>query len=122
MTELAVFDTNILIDFLNGRPEAKRELALYDEPQISAVTWMEVLVGTHSREEPVICDFLLGFRVLPVDKAVGEYAVRIRRESRLRLPDAIIWATARCLSSILVTRNTRDFPSDHPGIRIPYQL
>ncbi len=37
-----------------------------------------------------------------------------------RLPDAIIWATAREASALLVTRNTKDFPADVPGVRVPY--
>jgi hypothetical protein len=26
------------------------------------------------------------------------------------------------MDRLLITRNTRDFPSDDPGIRIPYRL
>jgi predicted nucleic acid-binding protein len=39
---------------------------------------------------------------------------------KVRLPDAIIWATALHESALLVTRDTKDFPSAEPGIRIPY--
>jgi len=42
----AVFDTNILIDFLRGLPQPKAELALYERPAISLVSWIEVLAGT----------------------------------------------------------------------------
>lgn len=47
----AVFDTNILIDYLNGRIEAETELARYRERLISRITWMEVLVGAESDGE-----------------------------------------------------------------------
>jgi predicted nucleic acid-binding protein len=43
-----------------------------------------------------------------------------RAFGRLRLPDAVIWASARAESALLVTRDTRDFPGDDPGVRIPY--
>ena len=66
--------------------------------------------------------FLKRFEVHPVTFPIAERAVAIRRESRQRLPDAIIWATAQELNIILVTRNSRDFPADHPGIRIPYRV
>ena len=52
---------------------------------------------------------------------VTEQAVALRREHRIRLPDAIIWATARASGALLVTRNTKDFPANDPGIRVPYQ-
>ena len=45
----ALFDTNILIDYLNGRDEAQRELAAYRQRLISIVTWMEVLAGVPFR-------------------------------------------------------------------------
>jgi len=40
----------------------------------------------------------------------------------MRLPDALIWASAQHESALLVSRNTRDFPADAPGVRVPYQL
>ena len=48
--------------------------------------------------------------------------MRLRRERRLKLPDALIWATARRHGSLLVTRNTKDFPKDDPGVRVPYSI
>jgi predicted nucleic acid-binding protein len=119
----ALFDTNILIDYLNGIEAAKNELSLYDSPMISAISWMEVLVGAASEEEEIkLRAFLSRFTVLPVSMAVSEKAVGLRRQYRMRLPDAIIWASAVCQSSLLVSRNTKDFPADHPGVREPYHL
>lgn len=53
---------------------------------------------------------------------MAESAVQIRRAQRIRLPDAIIWATAQVHDATLVTRNTKDFPPSQPGIRLPYTL
>ncbi len=119
----AVMDTNILIDYLSGSPKAKRELDSFEEIYISLVTWMEILVGAaEGTEESEIREFLRRFRVHPVDEGVAERAVDIRRNHKLRLPDAIIWATAQQFGIFLVTRNTRDFPARHPGIRVPYRM
>ncbi len=41
----AVFDTNILIDYLNGFKQAKKELSLYEEKLISVITRIEVMTG-----------------------------------------------------------------------------
>jgi len=117
----ALFDTNILIDYLNGIEAARNELRLYDRPSISSITWMEVMVGASGETEEIkLRAFLSSFTVLPVDIEVSEKAVELRRQYRMRLPDAIIWATAFCSSSLLVSRNTKDFPADHPGVRVPY--
>ena len=68
-------------------------------------------------------DFLeMHFEIIPLDLAVADTAVQLRREHRIRLPDAIIWATARVNGAVLVTRNTKDFNPAWDGIRLPYTL
>jgi predicted nucleic acid-binding protein len=118
----ALFDTNILIDYLNGVEAAKEEINRYDNPMISPITWMEVLVGTSDTEQDTVRSFLSRFHQIHIDAEVGKIAVTIRRSSRMRLPDAIIWASAQKENALLISRNTEDFPGDSPGIRIPYTL
>ena len=118
-----LFDTNILIDYLSGAKPARRELSKHETVAVSIITWIEVMVGAANEEEQaVLRSFLLRFRVLPLSEEVATQAVTIRRASRLRLPDAIIWATARSHDLLLVTRNTKDFKPNEPGVRIPYRL
>lgn len=121
----ALFDTNILIDYLNGVSAAKDELERYTEPSskaISAVTWMEVMAGTTAATEAVTRDFLQDFKLHAIDEAVSERAVTLRRVRGIKLPDAIIWATALVHDRLLVSRNVKDFAANVPGIRVPYQL
>jgi len=117
----AVFDTNILIDYLAGRDEARQEFDRYRSRGISIVTWMELQIGSRTEAEADVIDlFLREFCVLEITRLVARRAVAIRRSDRVRLPDAIIWATAQTESALLVTRNTKDFPADHSSVRIPY--
>ncbi|MDQ6632171.1 MAG: type II toxin-antitoxin system VapC family toxin [Verrucomicrobiota bacterium] len=119
----AVFDTNILVDYLNGVSAANRELDQYEEIAISVVTWMEVLAGADDAEEEAITrQFLSRFNIQTVEKNVAERVIKIRRLHKLKLPDAIIWATAKELGRILVTRNTKDFSEKDAGIRVPYKI
>lgn len=118
----ALFDTNILIDYLNGVEAAKAELARYERPAISVISWIEVLAGTKSAVEAETRRFLAIFERLELTGAVADRAVVLRRTARMRVPDAIILATARVENLLLVTRNTKDFPAEEPGIRVPYRL
>jgi predicted nucleic acid-binding protein len=118
----ALFDTNILIDYLNGIPAAKTELDRYTDKAISVITWMEVLVGTTAETEPITRGFLASFQSLPIDALVASRSVDIRKNHKIKLPDAIVWATAQVNNRILVTRNTKDFAEDEPGVRVPYRL
>ncbi|MBI1181110.1 MAG: PIN domain-containing protein [Alphaproteobacteria bacterium] len=119
----AVFDTNILIDFLNGIEPARRELRRFDSRLVSVITWIEVLVGAApGADDAAVRRFLGRFEIVPLSAPVAETAVDIRRAHRIRLSDAVIWATARVQQALLVTRNVRDFPVDAPEVRIPYRL
>ena len=118
----ALFDTNILIDYLRGIPAARVELQRYQDKSVSIISWMEVLAGAPSAAERGTRDFLDGFTVIELDRAVAERAVTLRRQHRVKLPDAIVWASARVHAMLLVTRDTRDFPEDDPGVRVPYTL
>jgi len=119
---MPLFDTNILIDYLNGVDSARQELAAYPHKSISIISWMEVLAGTDETQTEVVKKWLIGFHLLSVDSKVAEQAIIIRRQKRLRLPDAIILATARVNAMLLVSRNTKDFPPTEAGIRVPYSL
>lgn len=118
----ALFDTNILIDFLNGIPQARDEIARYRGKSISIVTWMEVMVGADADVETSTRDYLNSFEVIPLDDKVADRAVKLRREHGVRLSDAIVWASAEMHSALLVTRNPKNFGHDSPGIRVPYAL
>lgn len=118
----ALFDTNILIDYLNAVPRARGELARYEDKAISIVTWIEVLVGAPSDVESETRAFLGGFRVVGLDEKIADRAVALRRAHRIKLPDAVVWASAQEHSMLFVTRNTKDFPATDPGVRCPYTI
>jgi predicted nucleic acid-binding protein len=118
----ALFDTNILVDYLNAVPEARTELQRYTEKAVSIITWMEVMVGADHDLEAATRSFLSRFDVVAVDEQIAERAVSLRRSHRIKLPDAVIWATAQVHALLLVTRNIKDFPDGDPGVRAPYKL
>jgi predicted nucleic acid-binding protein len=117
------FDSNILIDALNGFLPAHAEIARVERPCISRVTWSEVLSKERGATLRNIEIFLSGFVIDELDAEIGAHAAALRRERpKLKLPDAIILASAQLRQRILVTRNTKDFPASMPGIRVPYTL
>ncbi len=80
------------------------------------------MAGTTPEDEKQIRAFLLTFSIQPVTSEVAERAFALRRQRKIKLPDAIIQATARGEDRLLITRNTRDFPGSDSDIRIPYRL
>ena len=67
-------------------------------------------------------EFLAGFARIEIDDAVALRAVDLRKAHEMKLPDAIIWASAQQHALLLVTRNTKDFPANEPGVRMPYKI
>jgi len=118
-----LFDTTILIDTLNGIEAGVAELTATDDRFVSIITTIEVLAGAPTRHtESLARELLSSMTLLPLSEDVAEAAVSIRRATRLKLPDAIILATARVHGLTLSTRNTRDFPEGDPNVRVPYRL
>ena len=122
VTRPVLFDTNILIDYLRGIPQARAECDRHSDRAVSIVTWMEVMAGSTAVNEADARSFLLNFYTLPLGADVAERAFLLRRTNRIKLPDAIIQATAEESGRILITRNTRDFPPGTPSVLIPYTL
>lgn len=121
--KVSFFDTNILVDLLRNIPEAVNEWRKGAPHHISRITWAEVLAGARdTTEERVLEGFLGEFHVVEISESIARQAARLRRSHRMKLPDAIIYASAREASRSLVTRNTKDFPHNLAGVRVPYQL
>ena len=120
----AVFDTNILVDYLTGVEEARRELSLYKTRLISVISQIEVLMGVSEgeEEETAVRSFLSSFEVKGVTGRIADEAVRIRRATRMKVPDAIVYATAREEGCLVVSRNTKDLKAEWPDVRVPYQI
>lgn len=97
-------DTDIFIDHLRGHrafdPGGHRV-------HYSVVSRAELFAGNTATD--IVNVLLSPFRELDVDRPVAERAGRIRREAGVRLPDALIAATAIERSMSLFTRNVSDF-------------
>jgi len=117
----AVVDSDVLIDFLQGDPRAAGEIARYDDLRYSVISWMEVMCGADTDQETAAAHGLFNsMKPVGLSPQVAQAAVEARKKLRLKLPDAIIWASADREGCILITRNTKDFDKNHPMIRIPY--
>ena len=119
----AIIDSDVLIDYLQGLDQAKRELDRYSQREISIISWMELLIGADTPEEEKACrEFLSTCTIHELSVEVATEAVQLRKQFRVRLPDAMVWATARTNSCLLVTRNSKHFSATEPGVRIPYSV
>ena len=119
---IAVFDTNIVIDYLNGEVQAKDTIEKYTQIAISVITYIEVMAGVKEVYKREVEEFLNSFQVLSFNEKITSDIVKIKNTLKIKLPDAIILATARKNKAVLVTRDFKDFSKNQKDIIIPYKL
>ena len=107
-------DTNVVIDFFNGSlPETARQILVDSYMAISFITQIEFL-GTNKindLERKMFEDFMTVVPVFKIDDLIIQHTIDLRTQCKIKLPDALIAATAISKQLILFTRNIDDFKS-----------
>lgn len=109
-----LLDTNIVIDVLNGVPEAQEVLDSYPERSISIITWIEVMVGAPADLGEATRAFLKGFEVVGLTQDVADQAVIVRQNHKLKLPDAMIWACSKGERPSVADAGYKGLPTSAP--------
>ena len=106
-----LLDSNILIYARDPKNRFLDEYVVAEGAAVSEISLGEVLAfpGLNERQEKDYEIFISLLRMLPVDREIWVKAAKLCRESRCKLADGVIAATALEYQLILVTRNTKDF-------------
>ncbi len=110
-----LIDTNIAIYFLDGHiPHSAIPFlsgVLNQESNISVITKIELLGWNFPNSEKMSINqaFVDNSVVLPLDNEVVAKTIELRRSYKIKLPDAIIAATAMVFDFTLISRNDNDF-------------
>ncbi|MBX3331083.1 MAG: type II toxin-antitoxin system VapC family toxin [Nitrospira sp.] len=101
-----VLDTNIVLYFLGGRLS---EPLPAGPSIISVISELELLAypGLAPSEEQKVRAFLADIAVMELTLAIKNHAVDLRKRYSLKLPDAIVAATALALEATLLTNDQR---------------
>jgi predicted nucleic acid-binding protein len=96
-----LLDTNFILGLLKATPEVFKIIShhgvLTSNCAYSAITRMELMgyLGISAEEEKLIKDRLSNFCYLPITSEIEDMAIAFRRTRKMKLPDAIIAATAK---------------------------
>lgn len=115
IVRMYLLDSNTIIDYLAAKLPSSSMLKLHDIVNnglfISLISQIEVLgfntgrADVDSRNEA----FIELAEILTVSSDIVQQTITIRKKHKIKLPDAIIAATAMVHDFILLTRNTSDF-------------
>lgn len=125
MANRLLLDTDVIVDYLRGRPEAVEYLeSRNDTLLLSSITVAELFAGVREgRERTALSALLNAFEIVSVNREIAERGGLYRREygrtHGVGLADALIAASSESASAELVTLNSKHFPMI-TGLRAPY--
>lgn len=109
----ALLDSNIIILASKEKIDIEKLFENYDTFFVSIITYMEVLgyENITETEKLIIDNFFSNIEIIEVGKEIAKIVIDYKTKSskKIKLPDAIILATAKFVSGDLVTRNVSDF-------------
>ncbi|WP_273445408.1 type II toxin-antitoxin system VapC family toxin [Neolewinella agarilytica] len=117
-----LIDSNVIIEFLIGNLPSQGVSWLIEkvnnqEHCISPINQIEVLGYNGEPDEMQRAElFINGSKSIPIDSQVVANTILIKRKKKIKLPDAVIAATAITHGLTIVTRNEKDF-KDIDGIK-----
>jgi predicted nucleic acid-binding protein len=102
-----LLDTNAVLYILSNNKN--REILRGNHLYISFVTELELLSfpAINDEEKEIINQFIKNTEIIDIDIIIKEKTIELRKRYRLKLPDAIICATALLQKCILVTNDTK---------------
>ncbi|MDR1098908.1 MAG: type II toxin-antitoxin system VapC family toxin [Treponema sp.] len=116
-----LLDTTTALDLFKGLEEVKpiKVLLQHTNVYISIITRIEMLAYPHITPEMErrINIFLKSVMVIPLTKKVERNTILIRRSKRLKIPDAIIAASALSVKATIISRDDHLLGLNWPGLQ-----
>jgi len=115
-----VLDSNVLIYLSKGELDFAKITRSYSNVYISVISYMETLgfPFKDKSERQLIEQLLTSIVIIQTDMEISEKVVDYRSRSKIKLPDAIILATAKKMKADLKTANIDDFKNVDKSVKL----
>ncbi|MBC7438860.1 MAG: type II toxin-antitoxin system VapC family toxin [Flavobacterium sp.] len=117
-----LLDSNVLILASKHLINIEKLVDSFDEFFVSIITYMEIYSYNfpNKKEEELLRELLNNITITPINKEIADLTIEIRKSKtkKIKLPDAIILATAKYLNLTLLTDDWGDFENIDSSILI----
>jgi predicted nucleic acid-binding protein len=109
----SILDSNLIIFISKGKIDLEKLRSKYDKFYVSIITYMEVYAYEFSdqAEKDLIDELFDSLEIVEINKAVADQAIIYRKNKtkKIKLPDAVILASAKIVNAELLTDDWDDF-------------
>lgn len=115
-----LLDSNVIIDASKNIVDSDDLTNRFDELHTSIISYIEVLGYQFEDEEEkeLILNILKSIPVVNLNMEIADIAIEYRKRRKIKLPDALILATAKYINAELITRDVSDFSNIDESVNI----
>lgn len=118
----AILDSNLLIFLSKEMIDRKKLYSKYDEFYVSVITYMEVYAFDFpdTTQKDSLDETFARLGIIEINREIADQAIVYRKNKtkKIKLPDAIILATAKYFNADLLTDDWDDFQNIDSSVNI----
>lgn len=116
----ALLDSDAIIYATKRTIDAEKLLSEYDSYFVSIISFIEVYCYDfpNGAEKDIADEIFKNLEIVDLDNVIAQQSIVYRKNPtrKIKLPDAVILATARNLGAVLITNNQTDFAKADPSV------
>lgn len=116
----ALLDSNVFIYISQKQLDFEKLLDHHDNFYASVISKMEVLGYNfdNQEEKEIVENLFKEIEILNLNEDIVNNVIETRKKRKIKLPDAIVYATASTNDIDLITRNVDDFKNIDKNIKV----
>ena len=115
-----LLDSNVRFDASKGIVSEQDIVNDYDFLYTSIISYVETqgYNFTDNEEKEIVEKILSSVEIVNLNKEIADLAIDYRKHKKIKLPDALILATARYLNADLLTSDISDFQNVDKSVNL----
>jgi predicted nucleic acid-binding protein len=115
-----LLDSNVIIDASKGILSIEDLINQYDYLYTSIISYVETLGYRFDdeSEKALVLQILGQLQIIDLNQQIADIAIEYRQRRKIKLPDALVLATAKHIQAVLLTSDVADFKNVDPSVKI----